>query len=160
MERWKKQQLNTVPVSLNISRKDFIYFHGKELLTPLIKKYNLEPKDIHIEITESAYIDNPEMVIKNVNALHKEGFVVELDDFGTGYSSLSMFGHMDIDVVKMMQYIIDMCKNMNLRVLSEGVETEEQRQRLMSMGCDYVQGYYYSKPLPEKEFVDYLKKHS
>ena len=176
MERWKKQQLKTVPVSLNISRKDFIYFHGEELLTPLIKKYNLEPKDIHIEITESAYIDNPEMVIKNVNALHKEGFMVELDDFGTGYSSLSMFGHMDIDVVKldmgfirqkqnenndkMMQYIIDMCKNMNLRVLSEGVETEEQRQRLMSMGCDYVQGYYYSKPLPEKEFVDYLKKHS
>lgn len=176
VERWKKQQLKTVPVSLNISRKDFIYFHGKELLTPWIKKYNLEPKDIHIEITESAYIDNPEMVIKNVNALHKEGFVVELDDFGTGYSSLSMFGHMDIDVVKldmgfirqkqnenndkMMQYIIDMCKNMNLRVLSEGVETEEQRQRLMSMGCDYVQGYYYSKPLPEKEFVDYLKKHS
>ena len=116
------------------------------------------------------------MVIKNVNALHKNGFVVELDDFGTGYSSLSMFGHMDIDVVKldmsfirqkqnenndkMMQYIIDMCKNMNLRVLSEGVETEEQRQRLMSMGCDYVQGYYYSKPLPEKEFVEYLKKHS
>ena len=77
MERWKKQQLKTVPVSLNISRKDFIYFHGEELLTPLIKKYNLEPKDIHIEITESAYIDNPEMVIKNVNALHKEGFVVE-----------------------------------------------------------------------------------
>ena len=176
MERWKKQHLKTVPVSLNISRKDFIYFHGEELLIPLIKKYNLNPKDIHIEITESAYIDNPEMVIKNVNALHKEGFVVELDDFGTGYSSLSMFGHMDIDVVKldmsfirqkqnenndkMMQYIIDMCKNMNLRVLSEGVETEEQRQRLMSMGCDYVQGYYYSKPLPEKEFVDYLKKHS
>lgn len=176
MERWKKQQLKTVPVSLNISRKDFIYFHGEELLTPLIKKYNLEPKDIRIEITESAYIDNPEMVIKNVNALHKEGFMVELDDFGTGYSSLSMFGHMDIDVVKldmgfirqkqnenndkMMQYIIDMCKNMNLRVLSEGVETEEQRQRLMSMGCDYVQGYYYSKPLLEKEFVDYLKKHS
>lgn len=176
MERWKKHQLKTVPVSLNISRKDFIYFHGEELLMPLIKKHNLEPKDIHIEITESAYIDNPEMVIKNVNALHKEGFVVELDDFGTGYSSLSMFGHMDIDVVKldmnfirqkqnenndkMMQYIIDMCKNMNLRVLSEGVETEEQRQRLMSMGCDYVQGYYYSKPLPEKEFVEYLKKHS
>ena len=76
MERWKKQQLKTVPVSLNISRKDFIYFHGEELLTPLIQKYNLEPKDIHIEITESAYIDNPEMVIKNVNALHKEGFVV------------------------------------------------------------------------------------
>ena len=136
----------------------------------------MNPKDIHIEITESAYIDNPEMVIKNVNALHKEGFVVELDDFGTGYSSLSMFGHMDIDVVKldmsfirqkqnenndkMMQYIIDMCKNMNLRVLSEGVETEEQRQRLISMGCDYVQGYYYPKPLPEKEFVEYLKKHS
>ena len=87
-----------------------------------------------------------------------------------------MFGHMDIDVVKldmsfirqkqnenndkMMQYIIDMCKNMNLRVLSEGVETEEQRQRLISMGCDYVQGYYYSKPLPEIEFVEYLKKHS
>ena len=60
----------------------------------------------------------------------------------------------------MMRYIIDMCKNMGLSVLSEGVETEEQRQRLMKMGCDYVQGYYYSKPLPEADFVDYLRKHS
>lgn len=176
IQRWKKAGLKPVPISINISRKDFLYFRGDDVLTPLVKKYDLDPKDLHIEITESAYIDNPEMVIRNVNTLHKNGFVVELDDFGTGYSSLSMFGHMDIDVVKldmsfirqkqndsndkMMQYIIDMCKNMNLLVLSEGVETEEQRQRLMSMGCDYVQGYYYSKPLPEKDFVEYLQKHS
>ena len=176
IQRWKKAGLKPVPISINISRKDFLYFRGDDFLTPLVKKYDLDPKDLHIEITESAYIDNPEMVIRNVNTLHKNGFVVELDDFGTGYSSLSMFGHMDIDVVKldmsfirqkqndsndkMMQYIIDMCKNMNLLVLSEGVETEEQRQRLMSMGCDYVQGYYYSKPLPEKDFVEYLQKHS
>lgn len=116
------------------------------------------------------------MVIRQVNNLHEKGFVVELDDFGTGYSSLSMFSHMNVDVVKldmsfirqerteqndrMMEYIINMCKNMNLKVLSEGVENEEQCQRLLKMGCDYVQGYYYSKPLPEKEFIEYLKKHS
>ena len=176
IQRWKHGGFKTVPISINISRKDFIYFRSDDVLMPLVEKYQLKPQDIHIEITESAYIDNPEMVIKNVNNLHDKGFVVELDDFGTGYSSLSMFGHMDIDVVKldmsfirqkqnesndrMMQYIIDMCKNMDLMVLSEGVETEEQRQRLISMGCDYVQGYYYSKPLPEEEFVAYLNKHS
>ena len=131
---------------------------------------------MHIEVTESAYMDNPDMVIRKVNEMHSDGFVVELDDFGSGYSSLSMFGHMDIDVVKldmsfirqeqneqsdkMMHHIIDMCKNMGLAVLSEGVETEEQRQRLMGMGCDYVQGYYYSKPLPEGDFVEYLRKRS
>ena len=176
IHRWQQSGLHTVPISLNISRKDFIHFHSEDMLVSLVDKYKLKPDDIHIEITESAYIDNPEIVIKNVNSLHDKGFIVELDDFGTGYSSLSMFGHMDIDVVKldmsfirqkqnesndrMMQYIIDMCKHMDLRVLSEGVETEEQRQRLISMGCDYVQGYYYSKPLPEPEFVEYLKKHS
>ena len=163
-------------MSVNISRKDFIYFHDEEILKPLLAKYGLEPADLHIEVTESAYMDNPDMVIRKVNEMHRDGFVVELDDCGTGYSSLSMFGHMDIDVVKldmsfirqeqneqsdkMMRYIIDMCKNMGLSVLSEGVETEEQRQRLMKMGCDYVQGYYYSKPLPEADFVDYLRKHS
>ena len=176
IQRWRKQGLSTVPVSINISRKDFLYFHDMLILKPLIEKYGLETSDLHIEVTESAYMDNPEIVIKNVNSLHSEGFVVELDDFGTGYSSLSMFCHMNIDVVKldmsfirqersdqndkMMHYIINMCKNLGLDVLSEGAETEEQRQRLISMGCDYVQGYYYSKPLPEKEFIDYLSKHS
>ena len=176
IKRWRGMGLKTVPVSVNISRKDFIYFHDEEILKPLLEQYGLEPADLHIEVTESAYMDNPDMVIRKVNEMHRDGFVVELDDFGTGYSSLSMFGHMDIDVVKldmsfirqeqneqsdkMMRYIIDMCKNMGLSVLSEGVETEEQRQRLMKMGCDYVQGYYYSKPLPEADFVDYLRKHS
>ena len=176
IKRWRGMGLKTVPVSVNISRKDFIYFHDEEILKPLLAKYGLDPADLHIEVTESAYMDNPDMVIRKVNEMHRDGFVVELDDFGTGYSSLSMFGHIDIDVVKldmsfirqeqneqsdkMMRYIIDMCKNMGLSVLSEGVETEEQRQRLMKMGCDYVQGYYYSKPLPEADFVDYLRKHS
>ena len=174
--RWQDAGLPIVPVSINISRKDFFYFRDQRIIMPLVEKYGLKPKDIHIEVTESAYIDNPEVVIRQVNALHDDGFVVELDDFGTGYSSLSMFSHMNVDVVKldmsfirqerteqndrMMEYIINMCKNMNLKVLSEGVETEEQCQRLLKMGCDYVQGYYYSKPLPEKDFMDYLKKHS
>ena len=176
IRRWRDMGLRTVPVSVNISRKDFLCFHDKEMLKPLLAKYALEPADLHIEVTESAYMDNPDMVIRKVNEMHSDGFVVELDDFGSGYSSLSMFGHMDIDVVKldmsfirqeqneqsdkMMHHIIDMCKNMGLAVLSEGVETEEQRQRLMGMGCDYVQGYYYSKPLPEGDFVEYLRKRS
>lgn len=176
LRRWKDAGMNTVPISINISRKDFLFYDNVQVLTPLIEKYGLSTDDLHIEVTESAYMDNPEAVIKNVNSLHKEGFTVELDDFGTGYSSLSMFCHMNIDVVKldmsfirqeqneqndkMMQYIIKMCKKLGLDVLSEGVETEEQRQRLMGMGCDFVQGYYYSKPLPEKDFVEYLKKHS
>lgn len=176
INRWQGQGIKTVPISINISRKDFLHFENKSILRPLIEKYELQPSDLHLEVTESAYMDNPEVVIKNINALHKEGFTVELDDFGTGYSSLSMFAHMDIDVVKldmsfikqarseqndkMMQYIINMCKNLGIEVLSEGVETEEQRQRLLNMGCDYVQGYYYSKPLAEKDFIEYLRQHS
>lgn len=176
IRRWRDMGLRTVPVSVNISRKDFLYLHDEDMLKPLLEKYGLQPSDLHVEVTESAYMDNPDMVIRKVNEMHRDGFVVELDDFGTGYSSLSMFGHMDIDVVKldmsfirqeqneqndkMIRYIIDMCKNMGLSVLSEGVETEEQRQRLIRLGCDYVQGYYYSKPLPEADFIDYLQKRS
>lgn len=179
MRRWQDAGLKHIPVSINISRKDFLYFNDREIkdiLHQFIDNHHLKVEDLHIEVTESAYIDNPEIVIKKVNEMHNDGFVVELDDFGTGYSSLSMFGHMNIDIVKldmsfirqeqterndrMMRYIIDMCKSMGLAVLSEGVETEEHRQRLIDMGCDYVQGYYYSKPLPEPEFIEYLKKHS
>lgn len=173
VKRWREKGLVTVPISVNISRADFIYFRGQDVLQPLVEKYGLQPSDLHLEVTESAYVDHQEMVISQVNSLHKRGFPIELDDFGTGYSSLSMFSHMNIDVVKldmsfirqarseqndkMLQHIITMCKAMGLQVLSEGVETEEQLQRLLSMGCDYVQGYYYSKPLPEAEFEAYLQ---
>lgn len=175
MKRWREKGLATVPVSVNISRTDFLFFGDQDILIPLLKQYGLQPSDLHLEVTESAYMDHPEVVINQVNSLHQRGFAIELDDFGTGYSSLSMFSHMDIDVVKldmsfirqkrseqndkMLQHIIDMCKSMGLQVLSEGVETEEQRQRLLGMGCDFVQGYYYSKPLPEAEFEAYLQQH-
>lgn len=174
LRRWKDSGLRTVPVSVNISRRDFVYFQDTQVLKPLVDEYGLDTADLHVEVTESAYVENPDVVTKYVNNLRDQGFNVELDDFGSGYSSLNMFGHMNIDVVKldmkfirqeqtekndkMIRYIIEMCKNMGITVLSEGVETEEQLQRLRGMGCDFVQGYYYSKPLPEKDFVEYLQK--
>lgn len=172
--RWKDENIPIIPISINISRKDFNSFNENEKILSLIEKYELEPEEIHLEVTESAYMDNPDTVIQQVNILRENGFMIEMDDFGTGYSSLSMFGEVSVDVVKldmgfvqnnntqngeqMMKYIIDMCKAMNLKVIAEGVETQDQVDRLRELGCDYVQGYYYSKPLPINEFETYLKQ--
>jgi len=172
--RWKSNGYKTVPISVNLSRVDLVTFKGKNIIKRLADKYDIDPKELHLEITESAYMDNPTFIMGAINRLHDQGFIIEMDDFGTGYSSLNMFGEMAIDIVKldmrfiqqkqsdngdkMIKFIIDMAKVMDLQVIAEGVETNEQLQRLGNMGCDYAQGYYYSKPLPAEEFELYLKK--
>lgn len=134
-----------------------------------VQKYNLSPKQLHLEITESAYTENPKQIIDTVSGLRKLGFVVEMDDFGSGYSSLNMLNEMPIDILKLdmnfirsetakpnskgiLRFIIDLARWMRLLVVAEGVETEEQLDRLAESGCDYAQGYYFAKPMPCGEF--------
>ena len=130
---------------------------------------------VNIEITESAFSNNQEQTTAIVKKLHDHGFLIELDDFGTGYTSLLILNELPLDAIKLdmslvqkdhpgqAHNILDFCgklvKLMRISSLAEGVETGEQLDRIKEIGCDYVQGYFYSKPLPIKEFEQYLESH-
>lgn len=162
-------------ISVNVSRTDIYNPNFITILTDLIHKYNLEPSQLHLEITETAYTENPKQIIEVVTNLKKVGFIIEMDDFGTGYSSLNALSELPIDILKLdmsfirnasqkannrniLSFIISLAKWLGLSVVSEGVETEEQIIMLRGMDCDYVQGYYYAKPLPVQEFEALLRE--
>lgn len=168
---WKDKGCRIVPVSVNISRKDFYKLDLAEHMKNLVMKYKLNPFDLHLEVTESAYTENPEQIIHTLNKLRKMGFLIEMDDFGSGYSSLNMIYELPINVLKLdmkfmqannqdlekiMKFVIGLAKSLNLRTTAEGVETKEQVELLKRMGCDYVQGYFCSRPIPEDDFIKLL----
>lgn len=164
-----------VPISVNVSRRDIYKANLPQLLVDTVHKHGLEPKHLHLEITESAYVENADQLLSVVEELKKAGFTIEMDDFGSGYSSLNMLAEMLIDMLKLdmkfvqsyaegnntrsiMSFVIGLAKWMNLYVIAEGVETKEQLDLLRSMDCNLGQGYYFSEPLPEKEFAKLLRK--
>lgn len=164
-----------VPISVNVSRKDMYKPNLPQILLDIVHRHGLEPKHLHLEITESAYVENPDQLLEVVEQLKKAGFVIEMDDFGSGYSSLNMLAAMPIDILKLdmkfvqnysekdnsrsiMSFVIGLAKWMNLYVIAEGVETREQLELLRGMDCNLAQGYYFSKPLPDTEFEQVLRK--
>ncbi len=163
-------QCISLPLSINISRRDQRCLDVVATLKDLLDKYQLPPALIHLEITESAYMEEPESLIELVQSLQALGFAVEMDDFGSGYSSLSMLKELPVDTLKMdllflaagnrerkggniISSVIRMAQGLNLSVIAEGVETEEQAEALKNMGCNIMQGYYFSKPIPPSEFL-------
>lgn len=162
-----------LPISVNVSRVDLYNPKLPEVLFGLIMKYNIPIQYLHLEITESAYTDNAKQIIDIVNDIRQIGFVIEMDDFGTGYSSLNMLSDLPIEILKLdmsflknnvgrssgrsvIQFVINLAKWLGLFVVAEGVETQEQAVFLKNMGCDYAQGYYYSKPIDETDFEKLL----
>lgn len=154
-----------VPVSVNVSRKDIYKENLPEIMLDIVNRHGIDSKYLHLEITETAYTENPEQLISVVQRLKKYGFVIEMDDFGSGYSSLNMLSELPLDIVKLdmkflqheslekedrniISFIITLAKWMNLSVVAEGVETGEQVEMLRDMECNYVQGYFFAKPLP------------
>ena len=165
LREWDDKGYPPISISVNVSRADIYQADITDLLTKTVKRYGLSPERLHLEITESAYTENPEQLIQTVGDLRDLGFVVEMDDFGSGYSSLNMISKMPIDVLKLdmkfiqnetakrlkggiLRFIIDLARWMKLSVVAEGVETKEQADILKEMGCDMIQGYYINKPLP------------
>lgn len=163
-----------VPISVNVSRKDMYKPHLLQTLLDIVHKHGLEPKHLHLEITESAYAENPQQLLEVAKQLKNAGFVIEMDDFGSGYSSLNMLASMPIDILKLdmkfvqnysatdhsrsiLSFVIGLAKWMNLYVIAEGVETKEQLELLRGMDCNLAQGFYFAKPLPEKEFEQILR---
>ena len=175
IREWKDRFGFSVPVSVNVSRIDMLTPNLKSIFKEILETYNLSPDDLMLEITESAYTGDSDQVITTAKELRGMGmgFRIEMDDFGTGYSSLGMLSHLPIDALKldmsfirsafgetrdvrMIELIIDIADYLHVPVVAEGVETEEQYMVLKAMGCDYVQGYYFSKPVPHEQFDQFL----
>lgn len=171
---WKQNPGKAVPVSINVSRVDMMDPDLQDILRGLIEDNGLEYGDLHLEITESAYTQDAKQIIDTVNILRSMGFVIEMDDFGSGYSSLNMVTSLPIDVLKldmgfirsafskggdtrMIGVIVDIAQALNVAMIAEGVETKEQMLALKELGCDIVQGYYFSRPVPADEFETFLK---
>lgn len=158
-----------VPLSVNISRYDIQQEDFLERLSKLLEKYDLTPDMLRLEITESAYMEEPDALVEMVGTLRDRGFVVDMDDFGSGYSSLSMLKEVPVNTLKMdlrflsqesadkrggsiISSVIRMAQGLNIAVIAEGVETSVQAESLKNMGCYIMQGYYFFKPMPLEEF--------
>lgn len=177
IRKWKDMGLNPVPISVNVSRRDIYNQNLVAVFSRLLKKYNLTPDSLRLEITESAYMDNPSQLINVVKDLKNLGFCLEMDDFGSGYSSLNTLKDVPVDILKLdMQFIIDsteknkskpkhqkrssniltsvvrMANLLQLPVIAEGIESKAQADYLKSIGCFHMQGFYFSKPMPAEEF--------
>jgi len=170
---WRRRFGVSVPVSVNVSRVDMYDPGLVDTFRGLLEENGLQAQELLLEITESAYTQDSAQIINTVNQLRALGFRIEMDDFGTGYSSLNMISALPIDALKLdmkfirdafrdgrdtrlIEVIIDIADYLDVPVIAEGVETEEQLNALKSMGCDIVQGYYFSKPVPAEKFERFV----
>lgn len=165
--------LPVVPISMNVSRIHLITDGIIEYVQELFEEYQIPPELVEFELTENIYIENMKTVIPLINQFRAMGITISMDDFGSGHSSLNELNSLPIDVLKLdkvfmtdtlngkqqiiLSSIIDMAKKLNMNVLCEGVENTVQNDFLRDIGCDMVQGYYYSEPLSEANFEEYIK---
>ncbi|HJJ28819.1 MAG TPA: EAL domain-containing protein [Methanocorpusculum sp.] len=166
------ENFSLVPVSVNITRQDVYSPEFVEKLERIRANYEVPAKYLRFEITESSAFGSVEYVNMIIKKLHNAGYIVEMDDFGSGYSSLNVLKDLDVDVIKMdlaflqgnlggrggtiVSSVVNMAKWLNMPVIAEGVETVEQADFMRSIGCDYIQGYLYSRPLPQNDFEKLL----
>ena len=175
VREWKDRYGFVLPVSVNLSRADVFDPALVDRHIRLIEENHLDYKDIKLEVTESAYTDKASTVLETIHRLRELGFVIEMDDFGSGYSSLNMLSDMPIDVLKMdmkfvrnietsdtdmrlVKLILDIARYLGVKVVAEGVETEGQLRLLKDVGCDLIQGFYFSRPVPPEEFEKLIEK--
>ncbi len=169
LRRWIDEGKTVCPISVNISRVDLFNPHIVDIICNLVEKYDLPPQLLQLELTESAYTSNPFVIKEMMGILHEKGFTVLMDDFGTGYSSLNVLKDIVVDILKIdMRFMTDcdtpgrgenilgsivrMAKWLDLPVIAEGVETKSQIEFLRNIGCEFIQGYYFAKPMPMEEF--------
>lgn len=175
IRKWMDEGLKPSPVSVNVSRANMYNPNLLDLLTGLMNKYGLSPELLQLELTESAFMDDPDIMIDRVKQLQEHGFTVLMDDFGSGYSSLNTLKDIPVDILKVdmkfmqsdsddgrseriLASVVRMAEWLDLMVIVEGVETVEQRNFLESIGCEYAQGFYYARPMPWQEYEDMLRK--
>lgn len=173
LAEWKARNVG-MHIAVNISVKDFYHLDLYKVFTGLVEKYGIEPEKLKLEITETVFMHDINLHTQILSRLQNYGFLIEMDDFGSGYSSLNMLRNITVDILKIDMFflrepknseksrlilskIIKMAKKLNMTVISEGVEDEESAEFLKNAGCDYFQGYLYSKPVTvsafEKNFI-------
>ena len=174
IKRWEQDGLPLVPISVNVSRRDFMEPGCIENQYRIIDEYKVDHSLLHMEVTESLYSENTAVIISQVKKTQDMGFTIEMDDFGSGYSSLGSLSTFPLNILKLdisfvrniikneivIENIIKMAHRMGLLTIAEGAETLEQYKILKTLGCDYIQGYYFSKPLSCRDFEAYLMKAS
>lgn len=174
VREWIDGGHRAVPISVNVSRMDIYALDVLEVFKDLIRRYGLDSRMVEIEITESAYVEESRAITGMVEGLRSAGFTVLMDDFGSGYSSLNMLKDVNVDVLKIDMKFLDMNQSsrgkglgileaitrmaniVGMRMIAEGVETKEQMEFLLDMGCDYGQGYYFYRPMPIEVFEPLL----
>ena len=159
------------PFSINLSRLDFNEMDMLKAISDILEKYNVPATAIHIEITESVMLDNTAYFRRIFDSFHEAGFAIFMDDFGSGYSSLNVLKDYSFDVLKIdmrflsdigirskkiLSSVVNMAKAIGIHTLAEGVETKEQITFLRTIGCEMLQGYYYSKPMSSEMYIEYL----
>lgn len=169
LQEWQRKGFTDQYLSVNISQKDFYLLDVYQIVTELVEKYQIEPKQLHLEITETAIMNNPQEQLPLIGRLREYGFMVEIDDFGSGYSSLNTLKDMKADVLKIdmgflrktehqdrsriiLKMVVSLAKSLEMEVITEGVETQEQVDFLKEYGCDIFQGYHFAKPMPVADF--------
>ena len=173
LRKWLDEKRYVRPVSVNVSRIDLYDPKLVSHLVGLRSKYRLPPQYLELEITESAYTEDPEQIISMTKQLSDAGFTILMDDFGSGYSSLNMLKDIQIDVLKLdmgflkssdhsakggniLSAIMQMAHGLKMQTIAEGVETREQVEFLKKIGCQCVQGFYFAKPMTAAEFEKLL----
>ena len=169
LRKWKDEGHEERTISVNISPKDFYFINIRDFFTDIVKKYDISPKSIKLEITESAIMLDADVQIKLIEDLIADGFIIEMDDFGSGYSSLNMLKDIPVQVLKLdrsfiynpkdearsrdiVRSVTYMAHALGMKIIAEGVEDEEQKEFLKSIDCESIQGFFYSKPLPVEEY--------
>ena len=163
---WKESLGSCVPISTNISRVDVGMPDLVGTIHSIVEHYGLEPRDLNLEVTESAYTREPSRLVQLVSQLRSLGYRIEMDDFGSGCSSLNMLALLPIDVLKLdMQFlqleterpaiirdVLHIANDMRVPVIAEGVESETQAKMLEELGCQYAQGFHYGRPMAAEQF--------
>ena len=162
-------------IEVNLSPVQFMHTDLAERFKKILEEHEVNAPSINLEITESAAINDSDSFTQTMQTLRNMGFTFSLDDYGTGYSNASHIFNLDFDIIKLDKSIlwkadqkasakiilrntIQMIKEMNLKIVMEGVETDAQKQTISSLGCDYIQGFYFSKPMEANQFIEYCKK--
>ncbi len=163
-------------IEINLSVSQCIQRNLSEKILALKNLFGIKPEQVNFEITESAYDNSRSIMDSNINTLANEGFTISLDDYGTGYSNMQRILNIPLSIIKIDKSLVDNMKNakgmsivkntvsmmhdINMHLVAEGVETKEMLDKLKAIGTDFIQGYYFSRPLPEKEFLDFMKNHN
>ena len=176
MKKWKDAGKRLIKVSVNFSRLHLSNKGFVDKLVETVKRYDLEPANLEIELTETVAYEEMENLLEVMHQIKEAGFGLSMDDFGSGYSSLNLLREMPVDVLKLdkgflddcggnsatrekriISHVISMAKDLEISVLAEGVETVQQKEFLRESNCDMIQGYYYAKPMPTDRFTTYLE---